>query len=287
MKTYTTSLLAGLAGVLLSISSHGQVVTHFDIDFDDYASGTLVTSGTAWSYQQFGATPPTVQPASGDKHLSVSGVPETARLVTLTSSTNATTGTQTMNIAPSSSYQWKFSLLLPNMGEVDAPEFAPVLIRLDNGSASARRYLTGLAITEEGQLRYMTNPNVETLSTQMTYAPDSEFLFQTDTWYDVTFDITTSANLTITYDLTITGGSTSFSREGISYRPVQEADPNESSLVLTASTRMVAGRVSNSNELNFHLDNLYLATIPEPGVAGLLLGSTLLGAFMFRKRVRD
>ncbi len=249
-------------------------MTHFDIDFADYPNGALSTSGSAWARAVLTANVEEDENDGDNKYLNLQaagGAGTLSKNLTLDSLTNSNTGTESMVVAASTSYQWSFSFRLPST--VD-----PILIRLDTGAAGTGRYLAGMSITGTGQLQYMTDPNVAPLSGQMTTVSTSTFALEADEWYHVTFDITTGAlvdgKLSVTSDFSIAGAGDSFSASA-SYTP--------SSLLLTDQARVIWGTRSATDPVNIHLDNLRLETIPEPGTVSLLVGAATLGFLARRK----
>lgn len=267
MKTYKNSIIAGVAGIVLTAASlQGAIITHFDIDFTTNSTGTLPPTG--WLNSNVTAV---IEESGGNKYLGLTAsTPTGSRSLILSTTTKATPPTLTLNIAASSAYQWSFSFLLPTgaLGAVN-----PALIRLDDGASGAGHFITGLSI-RNGMLEYLTNPNVNPLSSQMTGVSTSIFQLQENVWYQATFDITTAADLKISYNLNITGGITSFSTT------VTDLVPS----ALTTNTAVRAAFGSSDGTLNVKLDNLYLATVPEPGVVGLVAMAALLALCRSRRR---
>ncbi len=270
MKTSLKSCMAGLAGIVLTGSLHAATITHFDIDFDDYTPGPI-TSGGALSITSLSGE--IVEASEGENYLSLTGSDNIAKSLRVSTATSSSAGTQSLLLGASTSYQWSFSFQLPTT-------MAPILIRLDDGSASNGSFITGIYISATGQLSYMTNPNIGTLGSQMTAVSTSEFQISADTWYDVTFDITTGeangdGTLPVSYALHIEGGGDTFDTEA-SYVP--------SGSNSVSAARAIWGTASNSQPVNLRLDNLYLATIPEPGTVSLIIGTAFLG-LAFRKKL--
>lgn len=264
MKIPIKNILAGLAGLTLAVPMQAAVITHFDINFNSYSAGPLPPTG--WTIP--GTMTATVEEGSGNKWLGLTST--AAGSLVLSTATKATPPTVTLSLAPSSEYQWSFSFLLPTNS---LSMTNPALIRLDSGAAADGRYLAGLAI-RSGELAYLTNPNVAALNSQMTTVSSATWQLQENVWYQATFDITTSAGLGITYDLSITGGTTPFNITGITYTP--------SALAAAQTVRSAFGSASATGA-NVKVDNLYLATVPEPSALALV-GAALVGLAVLRRR---
>lgn len=196
---------------------------------------------------------------------------------TVYNSANASGGVSPLNplyLAPDQQYQWNFSFQIP-----EDKSNRPVIFYLDNGSVAAGRFLAGITINSNGNLGYLTNPEVLPLTQQMTYLND--VTFDENVWYDVSFVINTSdvdGKIGIHYVLTIPG----VIDEGII------VDYVPSALNTTSGARVSISLQAANGGTDINVRNISLQTIPEPATWGamLIVGGILIG-LRFRKRSRS
>lgn len=289
MKSRPTSafvkpLLALAFPFLMAISGEAATISHFDVDFNTYPLGALSTAGTSFSAISNGAgvtaSSYTIKDVGTDRVLHVTktaGATQNSSSITLR--TGSPTGTD-LKLTTNSTYLWSFDFQAPTNPDQSA------FFRLDDGGAAQGRYLAGFRISG-GTFSYLTNPNIEALSSQMTAISTSLLSVEAGTWYEVSFTIrtftidpgTNPLNLGLSYDI-------SFTRRGESDPAftftVPSLLPNDLRTTGNNSVRMGLTFTGTSNDL--YIDNLRLQTIPEPVVSMLLISGLGVGAWMAKRR---
>ncbi|HWL50910.1 MAG TPA: hypothetical protein VNQ90_00640 [Chthoniobacteraceae bacterium] len=276
--------------VLMAVNAQAAIINHLDVDFNDYPLGPLTTAGTSFTgiSNATGVTSSyTVESLSATDrvlHVVKSGGTSSVTLRTTPAPDNPT-GTQELKITANSSYVWSFDFQAPTTPDQGA------FFRLDDGAASAGRYIAGLRLSG-GTISYLTNPNTETLTSQMTAIPTDVLSVQAGVWYEVSFSINSfsapganPANVGLSYDFTITRRGESepaFSTSVVNLMPsaLKAIDPGYNN-----SVRMGMSFTGSTIDNDFYLDNIRLRTIPEPGVSLLMISGLGVGVWMTRRRL--
>ncbi len=290
MKSRPTSLfvkplLALALPFLMAINAQAAIINHFNVDFDTYPLGPLSTAGTSFSGISNGtgvtSSSYTIENAGTGRSLHVTktaGATQNTSSITLR--TGSPSGTE-LKLTADSTYVWSFDFQAPTNPTQSA------FFRLDDGGAALGRYIAGFRITG-GALSYLTNPNTEVLSSQMTQVPTNQLSMEAGIWYEVSFTISTFAiapgtnplNIGLSYDFSITKRGES---EAAFFTTVLNLMPNDLRATGNNAVRMGMSFTGTSNDL--YLDNLRLQTIPEPGVAMLMISGLGMGAWMAKRRL--
>lgn len=262
--TMAVSLVAGALSLALTPFAQSAETVHIHQTFESMPLGAISTGG-GWGVS--GGTTATVVN---------SPVFEGAQALQLTRSGSGSltygsngTGNTSLILANNSSYQWSLAFRLDS--ETIASSTAGTYVWLDTGSNS--RTFAGLRVhyntTEAAfQLSYFSD-----LDASVTAAASYTLLgsISTDQWYEANFDISVNSTGLISQDIQIGSFSASIT--------------DQANTAFNAGTTHV--RVAISPQVDGSLmqyDNLYLATIPEPGTAACLLIGLAATPLFFRKR---
>lgn len=262
MKTYKIlSIIAGLFAT--TAMAPAAVVTNINQTFEGYSEGALpMTNGWAKS-GGMNVTVITNIVYDGANAMRLERTSGGAVTYTTASAPNIQ-----LNLAANSEYQWNFAFRIDEASSTNA---GASTIGLDTGSGTS---FAGL------RLEYTGGAWVARYYSSLTNSFSSQTNFSlfgnlaTDTWYVASFSITTDASLNISQSNSILSGTNVLYSGNVS---------NQENLAGTNAVRM--NWSPGPNGVIQQYDNLYLATIPEPGTVALMSLGAL--AFIFARRHRQ
>lgn len=188
-----------LAAALCCIPCLLLAKSHIDFSFTDYPKGELITAATTpWRISVEGGREvrATVVRENGVPALRVQSTGGGG--LTFSSATNNAYRTSALTVQPGMTIRWTLDWKVP----MDADPHQQVLIRLDDGQPAGGHFLAGFGLTQKG-IVYMTDPNFEPISQQMTILPKDAITVEPGQWYRATFQLQISEERQITSTLTI------------------------------------------------------------------------------------
>lgn len=238
-----TRNILGAVLALFSLLGIAQaaIVTNINQTFEGYPLGALST-GSGWGIAGGLTTTITNSPVyAGSKAMRIERTAIGANTYSTSGGSNIP-----LNLTAESEYQWSFAFRVDS-----ASATGTSFVYLDSGSGA--KGFAGLRLdyaSSSWRVSYfsvLTNGNASGATNYTVFGN-----ITADTWYVATFDIMTDASLKMSQSISITGG-TNYSGN-VSLQSIA-ADTNTARMVWSPAPN---GAVQ-------YYDNLYLATVPEPG----------------------
>lgn len=245
-----------ILGVFVFASLHatgGAQTTYINETFETQPLGAL-TTGTGTQWRRYGNVAATIVSTPADVHSQSPGGSQSLQLSsdgTLLNLTSASPNTP-FTLAPSMDYQWSFYFKNDSTGLASSTQGYVYLNQGVNDTV-----IGGLQI-RNNTVRYLSSG----IGAIGQYA-DSGVSITLDTWYKVSFAITTDDSLNVSYHLTLT--------ELGSISPLFETNINSLTTSADGIKKIEMGISTQSAGTMLYFDDVYLASVPEPNVASLFL----------------
>lgn len=246
MKTHTIlSVIAGLFAI--TGMAHAAIITNINQTFEGYSEGALPMSN-GWSKSGgIDVTVVTNTVYDGVNAMRLERISSGSVSYTTANSPNIQ-----LNLAANSEYQWNFAFRIDSASSLAA---GVNMIALDTGSGTSFAALQLEYTGGAWVARYYSNLS-ENYGNRTNYSLFGTLT--TDIWYVASFSITTDASLNISQNTSILSGTNVLYSGSVS---------NQVSLATANAVRMSWSPAPNGVIQQY--DNLYLATVPEPGTLAL------------------